>query len=140
MLQTCKPAQKILHAILRRMVYSLSGNEQYLKSQFGKIGRFSCILVISPDFPDFVAKKVVGGAYRTGIKSFRFSPPDGAAQFSSIFKSIKCYLNLLIIHFICIFHFLIEYYNFKFCFYCFNGFDPKLKLLVVLLLHRTIVS
>ena len=56
MLQICKLAQKILHAILRRMVYSMSGNEQYLKSQFGKIGRFSCILVISPDFPDFVAK------------------------------------------------------------------------------------
>ena len=57
MLQTWKLAQKILNAILRRMVYSLRGNKQYLKSQFGEIGRFSCFSGVFPNFPDFVAAK-----------------------------------------------------------------------------------
>ena len=42
-LQTCQLAQKIINAILHRMVYNLSGIEQYLKSPFGEIGRFPCI-------------------------------------------------------------------------------------------------
>ena len=61
MLQTCKLAQNFLNAILRRMVYSMNGNEQYLKSQFGEIGRFSCIFGYFPDFPDFVAAKQGAG-------------------------------------------------------------------------------
>ena len=61
MLQTCKSAQKILRAILRRMIYSLSVNKQYLKSQFGEIGRLSCIFGFFPDFPDFVAVKCGAG-------------------------------------------------------------------------------
>ena len=43
------------------MVYSMNGNEQYLKSQFGEIGRFSCIFGYFPDFPDFVAAKQGAG-------------------------------------------------------------------------------
>ena len=39
------------------MMYDLIGNKQYLKSQFGKIGRFSCILGVFLDFHDFVAAK-----------------------------------------------------------------------------------
>ena len=56
-LQICKLVQKILNAILRRMMYSLGGNTLYLKSQFGEIGRFSCFLAFSHDFQDFVAAK-----------------------------------------------------------------------------------
>ena len=53
MLETCKLAQKILHVILRRMVCNLSRNKLYLKSQFGEIGRFSCILGFFPIFMNF---------------------------------------------------------------------------------------
>ena len=35
------------------MVYNFRGNEQYLKSRFGKIGRFSCILGFFPIFMIF---------------------------------------------------------------------------------------
>ena len=57
MLETCKLAQKMLHNILRRMVYDLSGNKQCLNSDFGESGRVSCILGVSPDFHEFVAVK-----------------------------------------------------------------------------------
>ena len=56
-LQTSYLAQKILPAILRRMVHGLSGKKQYLKSQICENGRFPCILWVFPDFTDFVAAK-----------------------------------------------------------------------------------
>ena len=74
MLQTCKLAQKILYAILRRMVCNSSGNKQYLKFHFGKIGRFSCVMGDFPDFRDFVAaKRGGGGACRIGMEKLQIS-------------------------------------------------------------------
>ena len=71
-LQTCKLAQKILHAILRRMVYNLSGIKLYLKSQFGEIGHFSCILGFFPDFLNFVAEKRWAGPIELARKASEF--------------------------------------------------------------------
>ena len=72
MLQTCRLAQKILHAILRRMMYSMSGNKQYLKSQFDEIGRFSCFLGFFRDFHDFVAAKRWAGPKHLAGKASEF--------------------------------------------------------------------
>ena len=57
MLQTCKLAQKIPNAILRRMLYSLSGNKQYLKSHLAKLVLFRAFWWFFLIFPDFVAVK-----------------------------------------------------------------------------------
>ena len=48
------------------MVYSLSGNKYDLKSQFGEIGRLSCIFGFFP----ILSLQNGGGAYRIGKKSF----------------------------------------------------------------------
>ena len=91
MLKTCKLAQKILNSILRRMVYNLCGNKQYLKSQFGENGRFSCILGFFPIFM-ILSRQNEG----RGMKSFIVPTPEGAFQFSSLFKSIQLILFKLI--------------------------------------------
>ena len=54
------------------MVYSTRENKQYLKSQIGEIGRFSCILGFFPDFPDFVAAKLWAGLIELARKASDF--------------------------------------------------------------------
>ena len=95
-IQTCKLAQKILHAILRRMVYSLNEKKRYLKSQHREIGRFLCIFAFFSDFPDFIAAKPGGGAYGIGTKASYFRHQMALSYFSNY----SFYLE------ICIFDFL----------------------------------
>ena len=77
------------------MVYSLRGIEQYLKSHFGEIGRFSCILGFFPDFHDFVVAKRGAGPIES---TWKFHISDTRGRFS-IFMNIQIDLiNLILIN------------------------------------------
>ena len=52
-LQVWELSQKISFAILRRLVYDISGNNAYLKSEIGQNGRFWCILGFFTNFRRF---------------------------------------------------------------------------------------
>ena len=125
-LQTWNLAQKIRHAILRRMVYSESGNKLYLKSQFGEIGRFSCILGFFRDFHDFVAAKRWAGLIELACKASDFRHQMALFnfhQYSNRFYSFHFNYSLIYIFAYLIF-FWIDYLNFiNFVFLCTNLFE-----------------
>ena len=100
--QTCKLAQKFLHTILRRMVYILCGNKQYLKSQFGVNGHFPCILGFFPDFLDFVAAKRWAGPMKVASKASDFRHQMALLYFhqnSNRFHSFNFNLSIFIYFF-----------------------------------------